>query len=137
MRAGGRPVGVVLSTGTCLVPPAPFSLADGDVVAVTVDAAWRAVTQLGVVPLAWTRMREALVSGGAPARRRPLSARRPPCIQPLAPRAGTRSHLGDRDWAWPSSFFLTTAMLADRTVEAVLASGSTTYPPTASAATAG
>jgi 2-dehydro-3-deoxy-D-arabinonate dehydratase len=26
----------VLATGTCLVPPAPFSLADGDVVTVTV-----------------------------------------------------------------------------------------------------
>ena len=24
----------------------------------------------------------------------------------------TRSHLGDRNWAWPSSFFLTTAMFA-------------------------
>ena len=37
MRADIHPDGVVLSTGTCLVPPAPFSLADGDVVAVAVD----------------------------------------------------------------------------------------------------
>ena len=37
MRADIHPDGVVLSTGTCLVPPAPFSLADGDVVGVAVD----------------------------------------------------------------------------------------------------
>jgi 2-dehydro-3-deoxy-D-arabinonate dehydratase len=36
MRADLHPDGVVLTTGTCLVPPAPFSLADGDVVAVGV-----------------------------------------------------------------------------------------------------
>jgi len=36
MRADIYPDGVVLSTGTCLVPPAPFSLADGDVVTVAV-----------------------------------------------------------------------------------------------------
>jgi 2-dehydro-3-deoxy-D-arabinonate dehydratase len=37
MRADVHPDGVVLATGTCLVPPAPFSLADGDVVAVAVE----------------------------------------------------------------------------------------------------
>ncbi len=37
MRADIHPEGVVLATGTCLVPPAPFSLADGDVVAVSVE----------------------------------------------------------------------------------------------------
>jgi 2-dehydro-3-deoxy-D-arabinonate dehydratase len=42
MRADIHPDGVVLATGTCLVPPAPFSLADGDVVAV-------AVTGVGVL----------------------------------------------------------------------------------------
>jgi 2-dehydro-3-deoxy-D-arabinonate dehydratase len=42
MRADIHPEGVVLATGTCLVPPAPFSLADGDVVAV-------AVTGVGVL----------------------------------------------------------------------------------------
>jgi 2-dehydro-3-deoxy-D-arabinonate dehydratase len=36
MRADIYPDGVVLATGTCLVPPAPFSLADGDVVTVAV-----------------------------------------------------------------------------------------------------
>jgi 2-dehydro-3-deoxy-D-arabinonate dehydratase len=36
MRADIHPDGVVLSTGTCLVPPAPFSLADGDEVCVEV-----------------------------------------------------------------------------------------------------
>jgi 2-dehydro-3-deoxy-D-arabinonate dehydratase len=37
MRADIYPDGVVLSTGTCLVPPAPFSLAAKDVVRVTVE----------------------------------------------------------------------------------------------------
>jgi 2-dehydro-3-deoxy-D-arabinonate dehydratase len=36
MHADVHPDGVVLSTGTCLVPPAPFSLADGDVVRIEV-----------------------------------------------------------------------------------------------------
>jgi 2-dehydro-3-deoxy-D-arabinonate dehydratase len=31
-----HPDGVVLSTGTCLVPPAPFSIEQGDVVAITI-----------------------------------------------------------------------------------------------------
>ncbi|HEX9624124.1 MAG TPA: hypothetical protein VF979_07080 [Streptosporangiaceae bacterium] len=35
-RVPRSPDGVVLSTGTCLVPPAPFSLADGDEVCVGV-----------------------------------------------------------------------------------------------------
>ena len=37
MRGDAHPDGVVLATGTCLVPPAPFTLADGDVVAITID----------------------------------------------------------------------------------------------------
>ena len=36
-RADIYPEGVVLSTGTCLVPPAPFSLAAGDVVEISID----------------------------------------------------------------------------------------------------
>ncbi len=36
MHADVHPDGVVLSTGTCLVPPAPFSLADGDVVRIDI-----------------------------------------------------------------------------------------------------
>lgn len=36
-RADQHPEGVVLSTGTCLVPEAPFGLVDGDVVKVTVE----------------------------------------------------------------------------------------------------
>jgi 2-dehydro-3-deoxy-D-arabinonate dehydratase len=36
MHADVHPDGVVLTTGTCLVPPAPFSLADGDVVRIEV-----------------------------------------------------------------------------------------------------
>ena len=56
MRADIHPDGVVLSTGTCLVPPAPFSLADGDVVAVAVDQV--GVLTTGVVR-GLDRMREA------------------------------------------------------------------------------
>ena len=37
MRGNTHPDGAVLSTGTCLVPPAPFSLAAGDVVTVTIE----------------------------------------------------------------------------------------------------
>jgi len=56
MRADIHPDGVVLATGTCLVPPAPFSLADGDVVAVTVTGV--GVLTTGVVR-GLDRMREA------------------------------------------------------------------------------
>jgi 2-dehydro-3-deoxy-D-arabinonate dehydratase len=38
MRGDVYPDGVVLSTGTCLVPPAPFSLAAGDTVRITIDS---------------------------------------------------------------------------------------------------
>jgi 2-dehydro-3-deoxy-D-arabinonate dehydratase len=37
MHADIHPEGVVLSTGTCLVPATPFSLAEGDTVRITVD----------------------------------------------------------------------------------------------------
>jgi len=47
---------VVLSTGTCLVPPAPFSLADGDVV--TVGVAGVGTLTTGVVR-GLDRMRQA------------------------------------------------------------------------------
>jgi 2-dehydro-3-deoxy-D-arabinonate dehydratase len=64
MRADIHPDGVVLATGTCLVPPAPFSLADGDVVAVAVD-------QVGVlttdVVRGIDRMREAFDRYSPPA----------------------------------------------------------------------
>src|SRR5580658_10586540 len=56
LRADIYPDGVVLATGTCLVPPAPFSLADGDVVAVTVGEI--GVLTTGVVR-GLDRMREA------------------------------------------------------------------------------
>ena len=56
MRADIYPDGVVLSTGTCLVPPAPFSLADGDVVTVTVDQVGALTTS---VVRGLDRMREA------------------------------------------------------------------------------
>lgn len=38
MRGDVHPDGAVLSTGTGLVPPAPFTLADGDTVRITIDA---------------------------------------------------------------------------------------------------
>ena len=56
MRADIHPDGVVLATGTCLVPPAPFSLADGDVVAVTVTGVGMLTTGVVRGP---DRMREA------------------------------------------------------------------------------
>jgi 2-dehydro-3-deoxy-D-arabinonate dehydratase len=37
MRGDVHPDGAVLSTGTCLVPPAPFTLADGDVVTISIE----------------------------------------------------------------------------------------------------
>jgi len=37
MRGDVHPDGAVLSTGTCLVPPPPFTLADGDVVSIAVE----------------------------------------------------------------------------------------------------
>jgi 2-dehydro-3-deoxy-D-arabinonate dehydratase len=37
MRGDLHPDGVVLSTGTCLVPAAPFTLADGDTVTIALD----------------------------------------------------------------------------------------------------
>ena len=56
LRADFHPDGVVLTTGTCLVPPAPFSLADGDVVTVAVAEVGALTT--GVVR-GLDRMREA------------------------------------------------------------------------------
>jgi 2-dehydro-3-deoxy-D-arabinonate dehydratase len=38
MRGDVHPDGVVLSTGTCLVPPAPFTLAEGDTVQITIGS---------------------------------------------------------------------------------------------------
>lgn len=38
MRGDLHPDGVVLSTGTCLVPPAPFTLHDGDTVSITIES---------------------------------------------------------------------------------------------------
>ena len=38
MRGDLHPDGVVLSTGTCLVPPAPFTLRDGDTVSITIGS---------------------------------------------------------------------------------------------------
>jgi 2-dehydro-3-deoxy-D-arabinonate dehydratase len=38
MRGDVHPDGVVLSTGTCLVPPAPFTLRDGDTVEITIGS---------------------------------------------------------------------------------------------------
>ena len=38
MRGDVHPDGLVLSTGTCLVPPAPFTLAAGDNVKITIDS---------------------------------------------------------------------------------------------------
>ena len=63
MRADIHPDGVVLATGTCLVPPAPFSLADGDVVTVAVAGVGTLTT--GVVR-GLDRMREAFGRAAPP-----------------------------------------------------------------------
>ena len=52
-----HPDGVVLSTGTCLVPPAPFTLQAGDVVQIDVDEIGRLTTPV-------VRGLEALTTGG-------------------------------------------------------------------------
>ena len=63
MRADIHPDGVVLATGTCLVPPAPFSLADGDIVTVAVAGVGTLTT--GVVR-GLDRMREAFGRAAPP-----------------------------------------------------------------------
>jgi 2-dehydro-3-deoxy-D-arabinonate dehydratase len=64
MRADIYPDGVVLATGTCLVPPAPFSLADGDVVTVAVEGVGSLTTS---VVRGLDRMREAFGQAVPPA----------------------------------------------------------------------
>jgi 2-dehydro-3-deoxy-D-arabinonate dehydratase len=44
MRCTKHPDGVVLATGTCLVPPPPFTLQPGDVVEIGIDQVGRLVT---------------------------------------------------------------------------------------------
>ena len=63
MRADIYPDGVVLATGTCLVPPAPFSLADGDVVTVAVAGVGTLTT---VVVRGLDRMLEAFAGAQGP-----------------------------------------------------------------------
>ena len=57
MRADIHPEGVVLSTGTCLVPPAPFSLEAGDTVEIGVD-------EVGTLATEVVRGLEAAVAAG-------------------------------------------------------------------------
>jgi 2-dehydro-3-deoxy-D-arabinonate dehydratase len=56
MRADVHPDGVVLSTGTCLVPPAPFTLEAGDVVQIDIG-------EIGTLTTPVVRGLEALVPG--------------------------------------------------------------------------
>jgi 2-dehydro-3-deoxy-D-arabinonate dehydratase len=46
MRADIHPEGVVLSTGTCLVPPAPFTLEAGDTVEIGIDQIGKLTTDV-------------------------------------------------------------------------------------------
>jgi 2-dehydro-3-deoxy-D-arabinonate dehydratase len=57
MRADVHPDGVVLSTGTCLVPPAPFTLEAGDVVEIGID-------QLGTLTTEVVRGLDAALAAG-------------------------------------------------------------------------
>ena len=60
-----HPDGVVLSTGTCLVPPAPFSLQTGDVVRIDVE-------EIGSLTTSVVRGTEGLIAGRAASTGRPL-----------------------------------------------------------------
>ena len=66
MRADIHPDGAVLSTGTCLVPSAPFSLADGDVVTVAVAGIGTLTTDVvrGLDRMGQAFGRHALAEGG-------------------------------------------------------------------------
>jgi 2-dehydro-3-deoxy-D-arabinonate dehydratase len=70
-RADRHPDGAFLSTGTCLVPEAPFSLAAGDVVRVTVEGIGtlsnRVVRGLGAVEAAASPELRAALASRAPA----------------------------------------------------------------------
>ena len=57
MRSDVHPDGVVLSTGTCLVPPAPFTLEAGDIVQIDID-------EIGTLTTRWC-------GGSRPVARRP------------------------------------------------------------------
>jgi 2-dehydro-3-deoxy-D-arabinonate dehydratase len=61
LHADVHPDGVVLTTGTCLVPPAPFTLADGDTV--RIDVGGIGVLTTGVV-CGLERMRDSLRQAG-------------------------------------------------------------------------
>ena len=61
MHSDVHPDGVVLSTGTCLVPPAPFTLEAGDVVQIGIE-------EVGVLTTSVVRGLQAVATGaGAPA----------------------------------------------------------------------
>lgn len=55
LRADLFPEGAVLSTGTCLVPPAPFTLQPGDVVRIRIDGVGTLTNAVvrGVADMAW------------------------------------------------------------------------------------
>ena len=96
MRADIHPDGVVLATGTCLVPPAPFSLADGDVVTVAVAGVGTLTT--GVVR-GLDRMREAFGRAHCRMRRAPAGSATP-LLQPhIMHRTGERND-GDVTSPW-------------------------------------
>jgi 2-dehydro-3-deoxy-D-arabinonate dehydratase len=68
MRSDVHPDGVVLSTGTCLVPPAPFTLEAGDVVQIDID-------EIGALTTSVVRGLQAMTAGaGAPSGSSPGSA---------------------------------------------------------------
>jgi 2-dehydro-3-deoxy-D-arabinonate dehydratase len=59
LRTDVFPDGVVLSTGTSLVPPLPFTLAAGDEIAIAIDEVGRLVTPVvrGLDPMGWLASR--------------------------------------------------------------------------------
>ena len=78
MRADVYPDGAVLSTGTCLVPPAPFSLEAGDLVEIGID-------QIGTLSTEVVRGLDAAIAASAGSR-----TRRCPCL-PAEPTSRTGS----------------------------------------------
>ena len=59
VRPTSTRTGAVLSTGTCLVPPMPFTLSDGDVIGIGIDEVGRLVTPVvrGLDPMRWLASR--------------------------------------------------------------------------------
>ena len=77
LHADTFPAGVLLATGTCLVPPAPFTLTPGDVVSIEIAEVGRLTNHVvsGIEDMAWLVSRA--VDGQDEPRREPPALRSP------------------------------------------------------------